>query len=540
MIDVKTLDEALDLSWCLRRLRPKSPYGLEYKKALKPYPRGTEEFLRRRLDSLERLVTWCKETDRLKDLLHLLSEAKELRTTISRAKDGAILSEVELFEVKALVGLFDKISRLAEESNLPMEDDMALVGLEELWRLFNPKKSREDSFYIYDTYSLRIAQVRGQRADAENRMRRGIRDLKKRLREDFDIRLGADNTLLCPKADEEMKNRLEACGALRFQSETYSHLIFSLRLPEEIQELTEEVERLKEAEEAEERRIRGEISKEVGKYKKELFHNIHALGRLDLDIAKARMALEMEAVKPEICDDVGIFIDEGRHPKIEAALKEKDLSFTPISLSLTSGVTCITGANMGGKTISLKLTGLLALMAQMGLFVPAKSMGLGLLSHIKTSIGDMQSTDSGLSTFGGEIRMVADAMKVADEPGLILIDELARGTNPREGYAISRAIVDDLRHRASITLLTTHFDRITEEEGVRHLQVTGLGHVNFDEFDVSSFEDRLSLLNRMMDYRLVEVSKDTKVPKDAIAIARIMGLSPEVLSRAEETNLKGW
>ena len=84
---------------------------------------------------------------------------------------------------------------------------------------------------------------------------------------------------------------------------------------------------------------------------------------------------------------------------------------------------------MGGKTISIKLIGLLSTMAYYGLYIPAKSMTLGLNKYIKTSIGDMQSTDSGLSTFGGEIKVVSEAIERADEKGLILIDELARGTN---------------------------------------------------------------------------------------------------------------
>ncbi len=120
------------------------------------------------------------------------------------------------------------------------------------------------------------------------------------------------------------------------------------------------------------------------------------------------------------------------------------LEYTPISIELKEGVSCITGANMGGKTVSLKLVGLLTTMAQHGLLVPAKKMVLGLNNFIKASIGDIQSTEKGLSTFGGEIKLIQEAIELSDKKGLILIDELASGTNPEEGYALSKAIVEYL------------------------------------------------------------------------------------------------
>ncbi len=153
-------------------------------------------------------------------------------------------------------------------------------------------------------------------------------------------------------------------------------------------------------------------------------------------------------MKPKITKEHSIKIVEGRHLKVEEFLKTKGLKFTPISIELREGVSCITGANMGGKTVSLKLVGLLTVMAQYGLMVPAKEMILGLNQFIKTSIGDPQSTDKGLSTFGGgEIRLIQQAIERSQEKGLILIDELARGTNPEEGYAISKAIVEYLRDK---------------------------------------------------------------------------------------------
>ena len=131
-------------------------------------------------------------------------------------------------------------------------------------------------------------------------------------------------------------------------------------------------------------------------------------------------------------------------------------------------------------------------------------------------------------------------MKFADRPGLILIDELARGTNPMEGYAITLAIVEYLNKKEGITVLTTHFDRVTGNRDIKHLQVVGLSTFDFSKNNMDDVEDKLKILNKYMDYRLVEVSNFTEVPKDAINIAEIMGLPKEIVNKAAETVKNGW
>src|SRR5699024_7718197 len=171
----------------------------------------------------------------------------------------------------------------------------------------------------------------------------------------------------------------------------------------------------------------------------------------------------------------------------------------------------------------------LTAMAQFGLYVPAERIRLGLSKYIKTSIGDMQSTDSGLSTFGGEVKVVREAIERADEQGLILIDELARGTNPQEGYAISKAIVMHLLNKPAITLLTTHYDNVANTPDVLHLQVVGLSNLDFDKMEEEiRASDEMDIINKHMDYRLKVVEKSKEIPKDALNIARIMGLDDEI------------
>jgi DNA mismatch repair ATPase MutS len=196
---------------------------------------------------------------------------------------------------------------------------------------------------------------------------------------------------------------------------------------------------------------------------------------------------------------------------------------------------------MGGKTVRLKLIGMLQAMAQLGLYVPAESFKTCIMDFIYFSIGDMQSIDSGLSTFGGEISGMIDIMNCSKHRGLILVDELARGTNPEEGYAISRAIVRYLKDRSSITLFTTHFSGITHEEGIEHLRVKGLKRLDFNglERELESQKVSMEHVQDYMDYTLERVEEENDVPRDAINIARLMGLNEKILNWAEEILVLG-
>ncbi|NLY86271.1 MAG: DNA mismatch repair protein MutS, partial [Tissierellia bacterium] len=139
------------------------------------------------------------------------------------------------------------------------------------------------------------------------------------------------------------------------------------------------------------------------------------------------------------------------------------------------------------------------------------------------------------STFGGEIKIVQEAISQADNRGLILIDELARGTNPEEGYAISKAIVSYLKNKNSITVLTTHYDNVANLDDVVHLQVIGLSKVDMDQLAREIDGDKkMEIINKYMDYRLRVVDRDTPIPKDAINIATIMGLEPQIIELAEK------
>ncbi|WP_077369441.1 lysine 5,6-aminomutase reactivase ATPase KamC [Anaerosalibacter sp. Marseille-P3206] len=527
--------EALDFPYILSNIKTLTPYGKTYKDQLRPYLPGEEASLVRELDKIDSVLKHVQDSEFKKDIKGILVHIKDLRTSVKRTMEGSVLNEVELFELKNFVFFLRDLEKIIKKYNLDQFEDIEIKRIEKLEKLLDPEDTKIWTFYIYDVYSDELKRIREQKRQTEKQIKIEKKALKVKIKEELQLDLRPDGTLVISKEDADNLQIVEKHPNLSYISETYMNVKFTIKPTEEISELDRKLVHLKEREELEEFKIREKLSGEIANCRKALFRNMASIGKLDLILGKAQYAVDINGVRPEISENHHIYIESGRHPKVEEFLRKKGLEFTPITIELDKGVTCITGANMGGKTISLKLVGLLASMAQYGLFVPAKKMSLGLSNFVSTSIGDMQSTDKGLSTFGGEIKLVQEAIMKADKKGIILVDELARGTNPEEGYAISKAVVKDLKDKDSITLVTTHYDNIANLEGVLHLQVVGLSKIDFDVLDSELKDvdaDKMDIINRFMDYRLKVVERTSEVPRDAINIARLMGLEEKIIEDA--------
>jgi len=531
----------LDFQYILDRIEIMTPYGHIYKDKMRAFIEGEEEELKKELDEVERFKNLVKDEKFTMGIRDLLINIKDLRNSIRRAQRGGVLTDVELFELKNFFMSIRRLKNILDEKEKEIAIDYNIEPLEELEALLDPENTSLPTFYIYDAYSEELKNIRQEVKCLQSEIDKKRDTLKKKVEEELNIRINTDGTTAIPKDKKDLVEKLKDYPYLVYLGENYMTIKYALKPTDEIDILNKKIQILKGKEEKEEEHIREKLSSEIKKQAKRIWKNIAGIGRLDLVIGKADLALKINGIKPNITYDHVLIIKNGRHPKVEVLLRAKSFQFKPISVQLKRGVTCITGANMGGKTVSLKLIGLLTAMAQHGLLVPAEEMALGLNNFIRKSIEDSQSIDRGLSAFGGEIRAVKQAIDLSDNRGLILIDELAKGTNPEEGYAISKAIVEYLLEKESITVVTTHYDNVANTEGVLHLQVVGLSNADFEELEnkiIHSHEDPIEIINSYMDYGLIQVDRNAQVPKDAINIARIMGLDLNIIELAEK-NLKG-
>lgn len=233
---------------------------------------------------------------------------------------------------------------------------------------------------------------------------------------------------------------------------------------------------------------------------------------MDMVFAKAQLAREYKATKPELNEDGIIRIKAGRHPLIDGK------KVVPVSLALEKDekMLLITGPNTGGKTVTLKLVGLFTLMAMSGLFIPAKSADLSIFDGVYSDIGDEQSIEQSLSTFSSHIKNTIGILNVVTDKSLVLFDELGAGTDPGEGAALAVSIAEYLLKVGAKAFITSHFNDLKEFS----LVTKGVVAASM-EFDSNTF---------CPTYKLVMGAIGSS---NALAIAKKLGLSDEIVDNAK-------
>ena len=271
------------------------------------------------------------------------------------------------------------------------------------------------------------------------------------------------------------------------------------------------------AEEREEERVLRQLSDLVGQAGQDLLLTLDLLARLDLDMAKGRYSAATGATAPAVFDGEGparlLSISGGRHPLLAGAV-------VPISLELGGGrpVMLITGPNAGGKTVTLKTVGLLALMAQSGLHVPAQEARFPLFDGIYSDIGDQQSIEQSLSTFSSHIGNLLFIMERSTANSLVLADELGTSTDPEEGSALAKAILSHFQSRGVLVIATTHHRGVA-----RHVQ------------------EQQGMINASVDLHPQTLDPTYNVTLGlpgrsyALTIAARLGLPPEIIDQARES-----
>jgi DNA mismatch repair protein MutS2 len=281
--------------------------------------------------------------------------------------------------------------------------------------------------------------------------------------------------------------------------------------PMSVVEANNEVRRLQIAERQEVARILAALTGAVAERGPELSASLKALGQLDFIMARSRYSLRLNAWEPEIIDGAWLDLKKGRHPLLTGEV-------VPINISLGKDfdVLVITGPNTGGKTVTLKTVGLLALMAQSGLHIPAEAGAqMGVFSEVYADIGDEQSIEQSLSTFSSHMTNIVGILKSATTGSLVLLDELGAGTDPMEGAALAQAILEQLQAMGAKTVATTHYSELKNfaltRERVENASV---------EFDT---------LTLRPTYRLL-IGKPGR--SNAFEIASRLGLAGKVVERA--------
>ncbi|CUS88031.1 endonuclease MutS2 [Candidatus Kryptobacter tengchongensis] len=320
---------------------------------------------------------------------------------------------------------------------------------------YNIEEIIDETGNVKDNASPELRQIREEILRKQDYVRKRLYAILKQISEkDYtqdDIIPQRDGRLVIPIKVEHKRHVL---GVVHGTSSTGLTVFIE---PAEIVELNNEILQLQFQEQKEIERILRELTNKVRENLQYLQTNINILAKLDFIYAKAKFALQIDGYAPEISDDGPIVLNSAYHPIL--LLRHGRNKVVPLDFKLgdSSSVLVISGPNSGGKTVALKTVGLLTIMTQAGIPVPLKeSSKLRIFKKVFIDIGDEQSVEKDLSSFGSHIKNLKKIISEADNKTLVLLDELGSGTDPAEGGALGIAIIEKLKAKGSSVIVTTH------------------------------------------------------------------------------------
>jgi len=492
------------------------------------FPPGAERAAR--LTPTADLLSITSDLERVSELRTLLDEgarpplegARDVRAVIGRSsREGASLSGEELVDVgRTLAAIREARSFFSSRR----------AGLARLWTIAERLTPHDDvATAIAKAIDEATFEVRDDASKALSKIRRAISKMRDRLDEKLGAILQKELAAgTVQEASVHLRNgrhvlpikraaRSKFKGIVHDQSQSgvtlFVEPLATIELNNELSELA--VEERKEIE-----RILRELTSAVGAHAEDLARSVEALGELDFVRAKAFLSRDLDAVSPALNREGRLSARNARHPVLHAVARESGADVVPLSMELggDASTLLISGPNAGGKTVALKTIGLLTLMAQSGLHVPADAdTELSVFRDVFADIGDEQSIEQSLSTFSSHLRVIGEILAESNGETLVLIDEMGAGTDPDEGASLAIAVLEDLTERRVPTIATTHLGAIKTHVHGR------LGMANGSmAFDPTSLEPT---------FRFVP---DVPGASHALAIAESLGLPEGVIKRARE------
>lgn len=437
------------------------------------------------------------------------SRIKDIRGSIARLKVGSSLNALELLNISMLLECAAHIKGYYEQR---ADSIQPLIDMLDPATLLNNaiKKCIISEDEISDDASANLRSIRRQKNIAADRIHTELNKIlnspsTRTYLQDYVITTRQGRFCLPVKA--EYKSLMP--GMVHDQSSTGSTVFIE---PAAVVKLNNDIRELELKEQAEIEVILADLSAKAAEYTDSLLSDYEILTNLDCIFAKALLSRHFNCSRPVMNNKGIVNIKKGRHPLIEPH------TVVPIDIYLGTdfNLLIITGPNTGGKTVSLKTVGLLTLMAQAGLNIPAlEHSDIAVFDNIFADIGDEQSIEQSLSTFSSHMTNTVDILKKADSNSLILFDEIGAGTDPTEGAALAIAILDSLHRRNITTMATTHYSEIK----MYALTTDGVENACC-EFDVQSLRPT---------YRLL-----IGVPgkSNAFAISKKLGLSDNIINDA--------
>jgi len=514
----------------LNLIEPSGETGKFLRHNLPVWKPGQEALLKKEYARLQTLLDSLKAGKKLSGQLHsCLVNLNRLPLTL-KALEERPLSLPELFEVKKLTHYVLLLRKLCTQANLLPH--YPLPDLAVLYEILDPDRLETPAFSLSPAFDPKLAKLLGQKQELLLALREEEEDLLNQAR----TAIGLNKTvreLVVSRSQTALLSKLQSTSFYSLISENFANLTFQLADSPALLKLRRQLSSLETRLATTEEDVLAKLSRKVRPFAKSLAQATEIAALLDWDFAKARFTNTYNCTLPNIITACRIRLDKAVNLPVRMALESSGRRYQPLDLDFSAPLNVLTGPNMGGKTTALLSLGLLCTMAQHALPLPAAFAELPLFDTIWFNQDGLQVEN--LSSFGREIVSLTAVLQKKGRT-LLLLDELAKGTNPAEGEALLTAILAHCAAMPGITLAATHFDQPARLPQAKQFAIKGIETASLKQLLQSIPADpeaQISLLNRLMDYNLAKQTAKSKPPRNAISIAAGLGLPAEIIQSAQ-------
>ena len=463
-------------------------------------------------ETSEALRSWQTEIEQP------LGGTRDIRESCKKSRKDFVLTREAIWDVYITIGAYKRMTKFFRTKymeypllSLWMQDMPNMDRVEQrLKRVFDDKGE------LLDTASPKLASLRNTISKTRDRIKHDIQSIL----HDKDNQKYFQETIITQRNNRyvipvKQEYRQYFNGLIHDRSATGQTLYIE---PMRLVELNNDLQEALIGEEQEVLRIYKELSALIKQHSNDLMDACEKVSHIEFVYGKAKLAIAQKAVQATLSEGRDVLLMRARHPLIPA----NTVVPTDIRLGTDYRILLITGSNTGGKTVSLKTLGLLSIMNQSGLFIPADHGSiLPIFHNIFADIGDEQSIEASLSTFSAHMTQVISIIKHCGPNDLVLLDELGSGTDPEEGSALAVSILEFFRQKGTLMMVSTHYNEL--KNYAYHTACIENGHVEFDERTLKP------------TYRLhIGVAGSSH----ALSIAARLGLPKDIVNRARDYKSK--
>lgn len=463
-------------------------------------------------ETSEALRSWQTEIEQP------LGGTRDIRESCKKSRKDFVLTREAIWDVYITIGAYKRMTKFFRTKymeypllSLWMQDMPNMDRVEQrLKRVFDDKGE------LLDTASPKLASLRNTISKTRDRIKHDIQSIL----HDKDNQKYFQETIITQRNNRyvipvKQEYRQYFNGLIHDRSATGQTLYIE---PMRLVELNNDLQEALIGEEQEVLRIYKELSALIKQHSNDLMDACEKVSHIEFVYGKAKLAIAQKAVQATLSEGRDVLLMRARHPLIPA----NTVVPTDIRLGTDYRILLITGSNTGGKTVSLKTLGLLSIMNQSGLFIPADHGSiLPIFHNIFADIGDEQSIEASLSTFSAHMTQVISIIKHCGPNDLVLLDELGSGTDPEEGSALAVSILEFFRQKGTLMMVSTHYNEL--KNYAYHTASIENGHVEFDERTLKP------------TYRLhIGVAGSSH----ALSIAARLGLPKDIVNRARDYKSK--